>query len=113
MSWKREVCTTGTDDLTKAALTIEAWGCSEVVITQAEGVLARVRGETFYEKFSNRSVVGRTGRGDTTFAAYLARRLDHDVADSLKFAAALVSIKMETPGHLMELWATCWLECNK
>jgi sugar/nucleoside kinase (ribokinase family) len=89
---------TGTDDLTKAALTIEAWGCSEVVITQAEGVLARVRGETFYEKFSNRSVVGRTGRGDTTFAAYLARRLDHDVADSLKFAAALVSIKMETPG---------------
>ena len=89
---------TGTDDLTEAALTIEAWGCSEVVITQSQGVLARVRGETFYEKFSNRSVVGRTGRGDTTFAAYLARRLDHDVADSLKFAAALVSIKMETPG---------------
>jgi sugar/nucleoside kinase (ribokinase family) len=24
--------------------------------------------------------------------------LDHDVAESLKFAAALVSIKMETPG---------------
>jgi hypothetical protein len=28
----------------------------------------------------------------------LAWRLDHDVAASLKFAAALVSIKMETPG---------------
>jgi len=63
-----------------------------------EGALARARGETFYEKFSNHSVVGRTGRGDTMFAAYLARRLDHDVASSLKFAAALVSIKMETPG---------------
>ncbi len=25
-------------------------------------------------------------------------RLDHDVEESLKFAAALVSIKMETPG---------------
>jgi len=89
---------TGTDDLEKAALEIEAWGCPEVVVTQAEGVLARVQGETFYEKFTNRSVAGRTGRGDTTFAAYLARRLDHNIADSLKFAAALVSIKMETPG---------------
>ena len=89
---------TGTDDLAQAARTIEAWGCPEVVITQADGVLAQVSGQTFYEKFSNRSVVGRTGRGDTTFAAYLARRMEYDVADSLKFAAALVSIKMETPG---------------
>ena len=89
---------TGTDDLAKAARLIEFWGCPEVVITQAEGVLAQVNGQTFYEKFSNRSVAGRTGRGDTTFAAYLARRLDHDVIESLKFAAALVSIKMETPG---------------
>jgi sugar/nucleoside kinase (ribokinase family) len=89
---------TGTENLEQAAQMFTAWGCPEVVITRAEGVLARVRGETYYEKFSNRSVVGRTGRGDTTFAAYLTRRLDHDVADSLKFAAALVSIKMETPG---------------
>jgi sugar/nucleoside kinase (ribokinase family) len=89
---------TGTDDLERAARAMEDWGCPEVVITQADGVLARVEGKTFYEKFSNRSVVGRTGRGDTTFAAYLARRLDHNVAEALKFAAALVSIKMETPG---------------
>ncbi len=61
-------------------------------------MLAQVNGKTFYEKFSNRSAVGRTGRGDTTFAAYLAWRLDHNVAESLRFAAALVSIKMETPG---------------
>ena len=89
---------TGTDDLERAALIIEGWGCPEILITKAEGVLARVNGKTYYEKFSNQSVVGRTGRGDTTFAAYLARRMDHDVAESLKFAAALVSIKMETPG---------------
>jgi sugar/nucleoside kinase (ribokinase family) len=89
---------TGTDDLTRAAQIIEFWGCPEVVITWADGVLAHVNGQTFYEKFSNRSVVGRTGRGDTTFAAYLARRMDHGAAESLKFAAALVSIKMETPG---------------
>jgi len=89
---------TGTDDLERAARVFEDWGCPEVVITRSDGVLARVEGKTFYEKFSNRSMVGRTGRGDTTFAAYLARRLDHDPAEALKFAAALVSIKMETPG---------------
>jgi sugar/nucleoside kinase (ribokinase family) len=89
---------TGTDDLEKAAIIIESWGCSEIVITQSRGVLARVEGKTYYEKFSNNSVAGRTGRGDTTFAAYLSYRLDHKVPESLKFAAALVSIKMETPG---------------
>ena len=89
---------TGTDDMEQAALTFETWGCPEILITSADGVLARVKGMTHYEKFSNQSVAGRTGRGDTTFAAYLARRLDHSVTESLKFAAALVSLKMETPG---------------
>ncbi|MBN1821942.1 MAG: hypothetical protein JXR31_06075 [Prolixibacteraceae bacterium] len=89
---------TGTDDLEKAAIIIESWGCPEVLITKSEGVLARVNGKTYFEKFSNSNVSGRTGRGDTTFAAYMSHRLDHDVAESLKFAAALVSIKMETPG---------------
>ena len=37
-------------------------------------------------------------RGDTAFGSYLMRRFDYGVADSLKFAAALCSIKMETPG---------------
>ena len=89
---------TGTDDLEKAAIIVESWGCPEVMITHSEGVLARVNGKSYYEKFSNSNVTGRTGRGDTTFAAYLSHRLDHGVPESLKFAAALVSNKMETPG---------------
>jgi sugar/nucleoside kinase (ribokinase family) len=89
---------TGTDDLEKAGIIVESWGCPEVIITHSEGVLARVNGKIFYEKFSNSNVSGRTGRGDTTFSAYLSWRLDHDPGISLKFAAALVSIKMETPG---------------
>ena len=89
---------TGTEDLEKAAIIVESWGCPEVLITHSQGVLARVKGVTYYEKFSNSNVSGRTGRGDTTFAGYLSWRLDHDVRTSLKFAAALVSIKMETPG---------------
>lgn len=89
---------TGTDDLEKAASIIETWECPEIIITHSEGVLARVNQKTYYEAFSNNSVAGRTGRGDTTFAAYISWRLDHSIEESLKFAAALVSIKMETPG---------------
>ncbi len=89
---------TGTDDLETAGIIVESWGCAETMITHAQGVLARVRGKNYYEKFSNSNISGRTGRGDTTFSAYLAWRLDHDVATSLRFAAALVSIKMETFG---------------
>jgi sugar/nucleoside kinase (ribokinase family) len=89
---------TGTDNLEEAAKIVESWGCPEIMITQSEGVLVRAGGKSYYEKFSNNSVIGRTGRGDTTFAAYLSWRLEHDVAESIKFAAALVSIKMEKYG---------------
>jgi sugar/nucleoside kinase (ribokinase family) len=89
---------TGAEDLEQSARMIVAWGCPEVIITQAEGIFAQVNGQTIYEKFTNQSIVGRTGRGDTTFAAYLAWRMDHNPAEALKFAATLVSIKMETPG---------------
>lgn len=89
---------TGHDDLEKAAMVFERWGARETLITESKGVLARAAGKTYYEAFSNANTNGRTGRGDTTFAGYLARRMDHDVPESLKFAAAMVSIKMETPG---------------
>ncbi len=89
---------TGTADLEQAAIQFEKWGASETMVTRADGVLVRHQGKTYFESFSNTSNAGRTGRGDTTFGAYLARRLDHDVEESLKFAAALVSIKMETSG---------------
>ena len=89
---------TGTADLEQAAIRFEEWGASEVMVTRAEGVLVRHQGRTYFERYSNRNVQGRTGRGDTTFGSYLARRLSHGVAESLKFAAALASIKMENPG---------------
>jgi sugar/nucleoside kinase (ribokinase family) len=89
---------TGLDNLEEAARTLASWGAKEMVITQAAGVSAWAGGRRWSEGFSNQSDVGRTGRGDTTFAAYLAYRLEHDIPTALKFAAALVSIKMETPG---------------
>lgn len=110
---KREICSlltrvkldivegkllTGHDDIEKAAAEILAWGPQEVIVTHSDGVLLKTADKTYYEKFSNKSIVGRTGRGDTTYAAYLVRRISHDISESLKFAAALVSLKMEKKG---------------
>ncbi len=89
---------TGENDLEKAAMKLEQWGATETLITHSDGVLCRAGNKTWYNKFSNRSIVGRTGRGDTTFAAYLSARMDNDIAYSLKFASALVSLKMENKG---------------
>jgi sugar/nucleoside kinase (ribokinase family) len=89
---------TGTDVLQDQADILEEWGSSETIITSSEGVLARNKGKTTFVKFTNRSNQGRMGRGDTVMGSYLARRLDHSVEDSLRFAAALTSIKMESVG---------------
>ena len=43
-------------------------------------------------------LTGRTGRGDTTFAGYIAERQRCSVEEALNFCTALVSLKMETPG---------------
>ena len=89
---------TGTRNMEEAAKRVEKWGAPESILTCSDGAFARYRGKTHFEKFSNTSSQGRTGRGDTTMGAYLARRTDHSVQESLGFAVALASIKMETPG---------------
>jgi sugar/nucleoside kinase (ribokinase family) len=89
---------TGTDNISEAAAICEGWGSRETLITSSDGVLVRSMGKEYFETFSNRNSAGRTGRGDTTFGAYLARRLDHSIEESIKFAASLASMKMELPG---------------
>jgi sugar/nucleoside kinase (ribokinase family) len=89
---------TGTDVLHDQANILEDWGSSETIITSSEGALAQRAGKSIFAKFTNRSTRGRMGRGDTLIGSYLARRPDHSVEDSLQFAAALASIKMESPG---------------
>lgn len=74
-------------------------GPKEVVISHNhERVLAC--GKNIYRaSLTPSKTVGRTGRGDTLFCSYLARRtLGDEPFSALKLAAALVSLKLETPG---------------
>ena len=89
---------TGTDNISEAAAKCEDWGSRETLITRSDGVLVRKDGKDYFEHFTNRGSPGRTGRGDTTFGAYLSRRLDYSIEESIKFAASLASIKMELSG---------------
>ena len=89
---------TGADTLQNQAEILEDWGSTETIITSSEGALIRSNGVTMFANFTNRSTKGRMGRGDTVIGSYITRRLDHPVEDSLKFATALASIKMESVG---------------
>ena len=89
---------TGMSDRVQAAKTLQAWGADEVMLTHNTEVLVCGDGDVHSAPFTNSNTSGRTGRGDTTFAAYLAWRGKHDIHQSLRYAAALCSIKMESPG---------------
>jgi sugar/nucleoside kinase (ribokinase family) len=89
---------TGADVLQEQADVLEDWGSSETIITCSEGVLAQNNGTSTFAAFTNRGTRGRMGRGDTCMGAYLTYRLDHSIEDSLRFAAALTSMKLESPG---------------
>lgn len=89
---------TGLADRVEAARTLFSWGAGEVMLTHHTEVLLYSSEGVCRVQYTNRSSVGRTGRGDTTFAAYLAWRLEHSISESVRFAAALCSLKMESPG---------------
>ena len=89
---------TGCSNTHEAAKRLCDWGAHEVLITHNTEVIARTK-DVFYScPIKARSLDGRTGRGDTTFASYIASRNTADIAQSLLFATALVSLKMETKG---------------
>jgi sugar/nucleoside kinase (ribokinase family) len=70
----------------------------EIMVTHNSEVIVLAEGKIHRAPFTPANLSGRTGRGDTTFSSYLAWRLKHDPEESVRFAAALCSIKMEKPG---------------
>jgi len=89
---------TGSSDLRQAAQAFAVLGPREVVLTHAGGVLVFAGGASYEARFTPREIRGRTGRGDTTFATYVAARLDGDPDYACQLAAAVASMKMEHPG---------------
>ncbi len=89
---------TGGRDLWRAAKMFFGMGAREIVLTHKDGVLV-YDGRSFYEAgFYPNRLVGRSGRGDTCFAAYSCRRLVSDPAEATIWAAAVTSLKMESNG---------------
>lgn len=89
---------TGKSDIKVAAKEILNYGPKEILITHEEGASVFVSGDEFHFPWKNRSLNGRTGRGDTCFASYVGKRITSPPKESLKFAVALTSLKMEKPG---------------
>ena len=89
---------TGQTDMVAAARRLAGYGPREVVVTQSAGVTVYAGGEVARAPFTSRSLAGRTGRGDTCFAAYLGLRLSAPVAEATRLAAAVTSLKQERPG---------------
>ncbi len=89
---------TGLTDRPQAARLLHLWGAKEVIITHNTEVLVYA-GETVHTcPIRARNLSGRTGRGDTAFAGYIAERQHSGVEQALLYCTALVSLKMETPG---------------
>lgn len=89
---------TGESDVLKAAAILAAMGPREVLITHRDGVLIYNGNGGKQVKFYPKEIIGRSGRGDTCLAAYAAKRLSSSPEESLIWAAALTSLKMEKEG---------------
>jgi sugar/nucleoside kinase (ribokinase family) len=89
---------TGHTDLREAAKALAALGPKEVLLTHKNGVLVYVDGEFYEGSFTPNKLLGRTGRGDTCFTTYCARRLSMSPGEAVKYAAAVTSLKLEAPG---------------
>jgi len=89
---------TGISNLREAARKISDLGPHEVVITHHNGLLVYANGQ-FYEKcFYPKKLIGRSGRGDTCIASYVAKRLNASPQEATVWAAAVTSLKMEAEG---------------
>ncbi len=89
---------TGQSDRFVAAKMLCEWGAKEVIITNSAEVLAYDGKEMYTCPIRARNLSGRSGRGDTTFAAYITQRQRSSMEESLLWATATVSAKMEAPG---------------
>lgn len=92
---------TGISERVEAAKKMHSWGAREIMITHNTEVLIYDGRKIYTCPIKSKNLSGRTGRGDTAFAAYINERLTNDIESALRTATSLVSLKMETPGPFM------------
>ena len=91
---------TGETDIEAAAGTLASWGPEEVVLTHRDGLLVLADGRSHKAPFCPQKLVGRSGRGDTCIASYVAKRLTASPMEATIWAAAVTSLKMEAEGPI-------------
>lgn len=88
---------TGIKDYYRALDGISKWGPREILLTYKDGIILYAQGKFYEERFRSWTLEGRTGRGDTCMAGYLAHRhLGYEKA--LKKTAEIATEKMKNPG---------------
>jgi len=95
---------TGETDPSKALPLLADMGASEIVMTQSSGVTVWGPDGIVSAPFTSRTLVGRTGRGDTCFSSYVAMRLTESSTRATQIAGAVTSLKQEKPGP----WSGTW-----
>lgn len=99
---------TGERDASSAMRALARYGPKEVLLTHARGAMVLAHGRIYEYRYQARSLDGRTGRGDTCFATYVARRLTDEPEAALRFAVAATSLKLEQPGPLLRTEEEIW-----
>ncbi len=91
---------TGETDMERAARSLATQGPREVIITHSDGIFLLAQDQVFEAEFHAKSMLGRSGRGDTCVGSYVAARLDRPPEEALYWSAATTSLKMEAPGPI-------------
>jgi len=92
---------TGYKQVSDGAKLLSDWGVKEVVVTNGSMGSAIYSAGTFYNipAYRPKVIVDATGCGDTYMGGYLYQRVKgKGIQESGEFAAAIASLKMESPG---------------
>ena len=92
---------TGYKEVSKGAKLLAEWGVKEVVITSGSMGSTIYSDGNFYDipAYKPKVVADATGCGDTYMAGYLYQRVKGEgILEAGLFAAAMASLKMESPG---------------
>jgi len=92
---------TGYNKVSEGARVLAGWGVKEVVITNGSMGSTIYADKVFYDipAYPPKIIADATGCGDTYMAGYLYRRVKGaGIEESGRFAAAMASLKMESPG---------------